>query len=64
MLHYPDYCCYTGHRIIGTRCYCWKHRFKTWSYQTWRRNWFIWVFYKIKPLGTFPHPVFQKLGWM
>jgi len=63
-VYYPDYCKYTHERIIGTKCYCRRHRFIRWSYMTWKRNWIIWTTYKIKPLATFPHPVFQKLGWM
>lgn len=63
-VYYPDYCKYTHDRIIGTKCYCRRHRFISWSYRTWKRNWIIWAFYKIKPLATFPHPTFKKLGWM
>jgi hypothetical protein len=62
-IHYPDYCEHTGRRIIGTRCYCRRHELHR-KLMPLRRNWIIWAFYKIKPLATFPHPTFKKLGWM
>lgn len=63
MLYLPDYCKYTHRRINGTRCHCRRHKFER-KLMPIKRNWIIWAFYKIKPLATFPHPVFQKLGWM
>jgi len=63
MKYLPDYCEYTGGYIIGSKCYCSRHKILR-KLAPLRRNWIIWLFYKIKPLATFPHPVFQKLHWM
>lgn len=63
MYFIPEYCKYTHRRIIGTRCYCRRHKLIR-KLMPLKRNYIIWIFYKIKPLAKFPHPTFQKFGWM
>ena len=55
-MYNPDFCKYTGKYIIGAPCYCKRHRFERWSYMTWRRNWIVWLYYKLFPKAQFPAP--------